>query len=433
MFAEPGQQGIGPSNHVNLSRETAADGIVLYHPGRSLNQLALIPFHGDGGAICSYVNEHWSKDAPREVMGVQVTLKRRELQISVSVVDSKTNESPEYLRWIRQLYLNTGTVLGNRARDLLGKAIKDPKEAVQEWNSTDERSWTLLPGPHDGHYGKVNVLRLRFERPGFDESAKKHLKEELTNIRKAFVNYFGFVMLPTFFIPPNDGEMELKKELESTINQLNSGDLLIVVYSGHGADPRKNSGNAIWTGEGTDKVNWSSLQGILYGASCDTAQIIDCCYSGSAIPMKQAPQGRNEILAASSRKLVAYIDHGSYLNMICQALRELAGKRMNRPPFSLNKLHNLLLRKTYAYNMAHANGLQHPDREHWLHEDSPSSIILRPRSTPSRSTPRDQRQHAFARVEVENPRHPGQIEFQTAEQVLDQFQDALTGQRRRSL
>ncbi|KAI8717659.1 hypothetical protein NCS52_00842400 [Fusarium sp. LHS14.1] len=421
IFAGSRWQGIG---YINLSRDTAADGIALYRPRCNLNRLALVPFHGDGKTICSYINEHWSKEAPREVTGIQVTPNQhRELEITVSVVDSETNESPAYLRWIRQLYLNTGTFLGNRARDSLGQAIQDPKEVVQEWNSEDGRSWTILPGPHDGHYGRVHVLSLRFERPGFNESDTKRLGEEFTNIREAFDHCFGFDVQSTFLIPPNNGEMKLKDKLESTINGLSSRDLLIAVYSGHGENPKKNDGNAIWTGsKDTDKVNWSSLQGILYGASCDTAQIIDCCYSGSAIPMKHAPQGRNEILAASSRKLVAYIDHGSYLNTICEALRDLAGENLDQPPFSLNKLHNLLLRKTYAYNKDNPKKQQHPDREHWLHEDSPNSITLRPKSTPSAVSGK-----VFARVKVENLKYPGQIVFQTAEEVLDGFERALAG------
>lgn len=172
-------------------------------------------------------------------------------------------------------------------------------------------------------------------------------------------------------------------------------------------------------------MNWSSLQGILYGSECDTAQIIDACFSGSAIPMKGAPQGRNEILAASSRKLEAYINPGSYLNMICAALLELAGQNQDQPPFSLNKLHNLLLRMTYTYNKDNPNQ-KHPDREHWLHEDSPSSIILRPRMAP----PADSSSSVYARVYVDNSgrRRPGKIVFETARVVFDTFKAALSEQ-----
>ncbi|KAK7427990.1 hypothetical protein QQZ08_005421 [Neonectria magnoliae] len=250
IFAEPGQQNLEPSNHINLSQNTAADSIVLYRPDRNLDRRAIVPFHEDRQTICSYIKKYWSKDAPREVTGIQVRLipdrqnPLGDLEITVNVVHFETIDSTDYLRWIRKLYLNTGTVSGDRALDL-GQAIQDPQEVVQEWNSNG-RSWTILPGPHDGRYGKVHVLRLKFRQPGLEESHTRLLENQIAEIGNVFLNCFDFDVPETFQIPQRNGQEALRTKLPSTIAELGSRDLLIVVYSGHGADPSNHDGDAIW-------------------------------------------------------------------------------------------------------------------------------------------------------------------------------------------
>lgn len=238
--------------HVDLSREQVGDGVVLYYPLRTSLRCVTIPFPGDKGAICSYICDHWWKDAPDEVAKVHISPvpgrpnKPEDLQITIHVFASKTEDSPQYVWWIHQLHLNTGLIFGRSVWNPSDDAFQYSETVVQAWNDNRERSWTILPGPHDGRYDRVHVLPLRFEHTGFSLDKKILLIEEMKNLAGILTQNFGYTVLSTFEIPRLEGQALLEKKLRSTVDDLGPRDLLIVVYSGHGANPTNYDDNATW-------------------------------------------------------------------------------------------------------------------------------------------------------------------------------------------
>lgn len=123
------------------------------------------------------------------------------------------------------------------------------------------------------------------------------------------------------------------------------------------------------------QINWTYQQNFLDLAPCDVAQILDCCFAGTAI--KGTVLGRNEILAACDRNHPTPTKDDAYIKRVTLALEHLARKA---DAFSLETLHDTVRRETERQNEHRTADKRLPDPAYKLIGDIDGSITLRPRT-----------------------------------------------------
>lgn len=128
-------------------------------------------------------------------------------------------------------------------------------------------------------------------------------------------------------------------------------------------------------GHGSFQLNWTWQQSLLDAAPCDVAQILDCCYAGTAI--KANILGRNEILAACDRHETTGVKIDAYIKRVTAALGALA---QSVEAFSLSTLHESVQAETKRQNADRGATEQLPHPTYKLIGDTPGSITLRPRT-----------------------------------------------------
>jgi hypothetical protein len=128
-------------------------------------------------------------------------------------------------------------------------------------------------------------------------------------------------------------------------------------------------------GHGSLQVDWTWQQSLLDAAPCDVAQILDCCYAGTAI--KGHILGRNEILAACDRHETTGVKVDAYIKRVTTALGALA---QSAEAFSLWTLHESVQDETQRQNANRGATDQLPLPAYKLIGDTSGSITLRPRT-----------------------------------------------------
>ncbi|EHY52500.1 hypothetical protein ABEF92_006004 [Exophiala dermatitidis] len=201
------------------------------------------------------------------------------------------------------------------------------KELVQALNNNNEIQTHLQKIRH-GPYSKVSVLPIMFEAvEPFHE-----LDKELESVRTCFRDHFGYAVYPIFKIPRGKDSHDLvNKKISDLVKEHGKkGELVIVVYAGHGMRPSWNHfGPAVWADRSSanQTVNWSEIQPLLENAECDTLIILNCCYAGNAVLGPK--RGTTEILAASDRDTQTGTLEKSFLRVVVEELVRLSVSAFN--------------------------------------------------------------------------------------------------------
>ncbi|KAK6080206.1 tyrosine-protein phosphatase non-receptor type 6 [Seiridium cupressi] len=270
------------------------------------------------------------------------------LQLHIEYVHSQTIEetletwvkqSPPCVVQLRHL---TGTPISrgkgkepSSAREDILQSLIDDRNETSRWSQ-------ILP-TRNGLYRKVVVLPIAWDPPETSFSPKN----ELHALIDAFKNHFDYTVQDIFGIPGNDdAQEELDREVRLHLDPLDSRDLLVVIYNGHGRDGYTNSHNMIFaSGSSYHTVNWTKIVRSLDAAPCDVLQILDCCFAGFGTkgdaenddlkrdPLKHLSieskefQGRNEILAACGRDTRTGAGENSSMKLFTQMFEKLASEQ----------------------------------------------------------------------------------------------------------
>ncbi|KAK4444251.1 hypothetical protein QBC34DRAFT_187743 [Podospora aff. communis PSN243] len=320
-----------------------------------------------------------------------------EFTLSVSTTNPELLDDADWHTWIGSLPSSVDTPRYNVYSAFnsrrLSKSAGDELDAQLEAlvrRRNHEESWRNQDARF-GHYARVVVLPLIWEITGFDPAL--HVVEDLELLVKTFKDDFGFAVEEIFKIPAGKairGHDALEEKIKDLVDQgrgpnvLGAGDLLIVIYSGHGNNTVHSSGRAIWSSGALpnsgypvqrETVDWTQIERNLDTAECDVAQILDCCHAATAA---KAPddRGRNEILAACVRENRTVAGPYCFSRTVTSALKRLAGEGK---PFSFQDLYERVELDTRKINRSGiTTTIPSPFYKQISHHMS--SIMLRPRS-----------------------------------------------------
>lgn len=209
----------------------------------------------------------WAQRKPPQIKrlifeeGNEDTATIAEFILSVSAVNLDLLDAADWQKWIgsapssietprynvqssfssRRLSKSTG----NEEVESQLEAFVRRRNREESWRNHDSRL---------GHYSRVVVLPLIWEITGF--SPKERIVEDLDELTKTCHEEFGFTVEKVFKIPVDQqvsGQDALEEKIRDLVDQtrgpnvLGAGDLLIVIYSGHGSDTVHSTGRAIWS------------------------------------------------------------------------------------------------------------------------------------------------------------------------------------------
>jgi hypothetical protein len=121
---------------------------------------------------------------------------------------------------------------------------------VREWNGYAQWSKILPAREVCQDNCRVVVLPIIWEKSDWQAN------QETEALRTKFKTHFNYEVKDTFIIPDTpDPQGLLKEEIDSYIGisqktstkALSAGDLLIILYNGHGSNGHKNGWNMNWT------------------------------------------------------------------------------------------------------------------------------------------------------------------------------------------
>ncbi len=194
--------------------------------------------------------------------GADESLSRQlsEFTLSVSATSLDLLHQVEWHKWIGNAPNSIDTPRYNvnsaiMARRLSKSAGDDEVESQLEALVTrrnHEESWRNQDSRF-GHYNRAIVLPLIWEIPGFRPELL--VLEDLENLSRIFKDDFNFTVEEPFHIPVGkeiSGQTALENKIRDLVdesrgpNVLGAGDLLIIIYSGHGDNTIHSTGKAIW-------------------------------------------------------------------------------------------------------------------------------------------------------------------------------------------
>ncbi|KAH8746731.1 hypothetical protein F5882DRAFT_471336 [Hyaloscypha sp. PMI_1271] len=107
---------------------------------------------------------------------------------------------------------------------------------------------------------------------------------EIEELRRLFNGVFGYAAWP-YKIPSLDSQRALGVCVAKFIESFGGEDnLIIVYYGGHGGLNVTSKSPCTWAAliQGGPTVDWSIIQPLFFGAGCDVAIFLDCCFAGQA-------------------------------------------------------------------------------------------------------------------------------------------------------
>ncbi|KAK4216882.1 hypothetical protein QBC37DRAFT_480212 [Rhypophila decipiens] len=321
-----------------------------------------------------------------------------EFILSVSTADLNLLDSATWYDWLGSAPNSIDTpryhVRSGFAHRRLSKSAGDEEIESQLEDFVRRRNREESWRNHDsrlGHYSRVIVLPLIWEIPGFHPELR--VLQDLKHLANTFRDVFGFTVEQVFNIPVGrdiSGQRALEERIRDLVeekrgpNVLGAGDLVIIIYSGHGSNTVHSTGKAVWSSgpvpnSGSppyrETIDWSEIQPYLDRAECDVAQILDCCHAASAAKDPD-DRGRNEILAACVRESRTIAGPDCFCRIVARTIKRLA---RGGDPFCFRDLAHNVDQEVRKMNRSAATETTIPTPYFKQVSEHMSSIKLRPR------------------------------------------------------
>lgn len=252
--------------------------------------------------------------------------------------------------------------------------VADLQEAVNAIRSS----------PNEGRYKEVHCLTLSWTADNLG------VKKEIQELQSVLSRLYRFE-IHEYEIHGEKPGRDTQSQVATFLREHDDKDnLLILYYAGHAMPSRQGSEAPIWAA--TDKtdtptVSSGGIQAVFEEADSDVLLLYDCCHSAHPA-VTVSGHGVTEVIAASGFEAQAPgAGNNSFTHSLIQALTQAC----RGPPFSVAKLHEMVLRSLKSRTRDHLKDAR--TGEIWTDIDGHPVLQRHPTSTPIHCFLTEERPH----------------------------------------